>query len=151
GAEPVANYTATISWGDGSPNSVGTVVNTGGNNFRVLAPAHTYAEEGTYTVIVTVQHESAPPLSVTGAIVTVNEVAVTVNASSGPPNPLAAINEGGSTPANTVVGTFTDPGNPTGTFDSTQSSAAPEYTAIVNWGNGTTTTLDSFNNPSAFN
>jgi uncharacterized repeat protein (TIGR01451 family) len=147
---PNTHYTATIDYGDGT-TATGNVVNTSGNNFQVQAPAHTYGEEGVYTVRVTVQHEGAAPLTVVAGTNTVLEAAVTANASSGTPNPLPAINEGQSTAANTVVGTFTDPGNTTGTFDATQTSAAPEYRVVIAWGDSTTTTVDSFNNPGAFN
>src|SRR2546430_577259 len=43
-------------------------------NFQVDAPAHTYGEEGVYTIKVTVTHETATPLTVTtGEVITVNE------------------------------------------------------------------------------
>src|SRR6185312_218250 len=48
GAEPVADYAGVIDFGDGSGTVTGTVVNVGGNNFRVDAPPHTYVEEGAY-------------------------------------------------------------------------------------------------------
>src|SRR5262249_15234821 len=76
GAEPVANYTATIDYGDGV-TAPGTVVNIGGNNFGVIAAPHTYGEEGFYTVRVTVQHESAPPLTVVAGTNNVLEVQIT--------------------------------------------------------------------------
>ncbi len=81
GAEAVADYTTTINWGD--VTTAGTVVNTGGNNFRVDAPAHKYSEQGVYTVLVTVQHETAAQQSVVAATVTVNEVPITNLAASG--------------------------------------------------------------------
>src|SRR5439155_144564 len=44
-----------------------------------------------------------------------------------------------------------DPGNPAGAIDPDQSAALPEYKATISWGPaGPTTTLDSFNDPSAF-
>ena len=42
------DFAATVNWGDGDTDA-GTVVGDGGGNYRVDAPAHTYAEEGTYT------------------------------------------------------------------------------------------------------
>src|SRR5207247_1340243 len=66
--DPNVDYTTTIHWGDGS-TSPGNVVNVGGNDFRVDAPAHTYGEEGTYTVTVDVKHETAATLTVTGATI----------------------------------------------------------------------------------
>src|SRR6202011_2771539 len=98
--------TATINWGDGS-TSPGTVVNTGGNNFRVDAPAHIYAEEGVYNVTVTVQHETAAALtSGTAATITVNEVQITNLTGA---NTTQTSNEGGATTAITGIATFTDP------------------------------------------
>src|SRR5205085_8239661 len=106
-------------------------------NFNVVAPAHQYLEEstnndggpgdtaGVYHITVSVTHDGlAATAPVTTDTITVNDVAVTVNANSGTPNPLAAINEQQSTPAATVIGTFTDTANPTGVFDPGQTALA---------------------------
>src|SRR5206468_1083094 len=70
--------------------------------------------------------------------ITVTDATITVNAGSGAA--LAAINEAtGSTTAGTVIGTFTDPGNPSGTLD----PAGTEYSAVIAWGDGTTDTVTS--------
>jgi hypothetical protein len=124
GAEVPANYTTTIDWGDGSPTSPGTVVNVGGNNFRVDAAAHTYAEEGTYTVTVDVTHETSPKLTVTAATVTVNEVQITNLAGIG----NVVVNEGQLVP-NFVVATFTDPAG---------AEPVANYAATVHYGDGGT-------------
>jgi PKD repeat protein len=151
GAEPDTGdpadppYTALIHWGDGT-TSTGTVVIDGGH-LRVDAPAHLYAEEGTYTATVDVTHEAAATLTVTAATITVNDVAVTINPGSGA---TVSTDEGGATADNLVVGTFTDPGNTTGTFDPNQTANDADYVAVIDWGDTTTTTLDSFNNPAAF-
>src|SRR5205085_535131 len=48
----VGDFTATITWGDGSPASTGTVVvNPNGPGFQVLA-THTYAKAGTFNFFV---------------------------------------------------------------------------------------------------
>src|SRR5262249_7450338 len=62
-----------------------------------------------------------------------------------------AINESATVPAGTVIGTFTDLGNPNGTIDPDQTSAKPEYKVVIDYGDGTTQTVDTFNNPGAFN
>src|SRR5207248_6895869 len=84
GAEPVGDYTATINWGDGTTSS-GTVVSTGGNNFRVDAPAHTYVEEGTYTVTVTVKHDSLTPVTSAGANIAIADQQITTPADANLP------------------------------------------------------------------
>src|SRR5438105_3686908 len=103
---------------------------TGGGTFQVKAPAHTYAEEGSYNISLTVTHDALNAVGPTQtATITVNDVAVMVNANSG--GTLTAINEATATAANTVVGTFTDTGNPSGTIDSDQTSAQPEYKVVI--------------------
>src|SRR5205807_731441 len=114
GAEPNASdpggtadthYTTLIHWGDGT-TSPGNVVNTGGNNFRVDAPTHTYGEELTsYSVTVDVTHETAPTLTVTGATITVSEVQISALTGGGA---TQTIGEGGTTTAITGLATFTD-------------------------------------------
>src|SRR5262249_13576158 len=58
------HYSATIAWGDGSPNSTGTVAANNHGGFDVQG-AHTYAHEGPYTVTVTINADD-------GRIATVN-------------------------------------------------------------------------------
>jgi hypothetical protein len=50
GPQPLAAYTATINWGDGTPTSTG-VITLNGNTFTVTG-SHTYAAAGTPTVAV---------------------------------------------------------------------------------------------------
>src|SRR5207248_2048540 len=52
--DPASAFTATIDWGDGSATAAGTIVSLGGGQFRVAAPAHTFAQAGTFTLRVTV-------------------------------------------------------------------------------------------------
>jgi PKD domain-containing protein len=149
-------YVAVIKWGDGKSDTVDSFNNpsafnfAGGGTFKVRAPAHTYAEEGSDNISLTVTHETQSAVGpVQTATITVNDPPVTVDANSG--GTLTSIAEGQSTPAGTIVGTFTDTGNPSGTFDATQTAAQPEYVVVITWGNGFTDTVDSFNNPAAFN
>src|SRR5205823_8484117 len=105
GAEVVGDYTATINWGD-STTSTGTVVNTGGNNFRVDAPAHTYVEEGTYTVNVTLKHDALAALTTPNQTITIADQQLTNLTSSNLP-PTG--NENAALAAITSIATFTDP------------------------------------------
>jgi hypothetical protein len=59
GAEPVSDYGATITWGDGTAPSSGTIQNIFGNNFSVLG-SHLYLVPGHYTIVVAVTHEATP-------------------------------------------------------------------------------------------
>ena len=52
-AQPGSAYSATISWGDGSSPSAGSITGPAGGVFSVTA-SHTYAKSGTYTMTVTV-------------------------------------------------------------------------------------------------
>ena len=126
----------TLAWGNASDKDLAFKATFAPNDFRIDAPAHTYAEEGTYHVTVDVTHEGAATQTVTGATITVNDPPVTVNAGAA----LTAIDEGTATPLNAVIGTFTDTGNPSGTIDSTQTSAQPEYKVVIDWGDSTPTT-----------
>jgi PKD repeat protein len=51
-AATAAEYSASIDWGDGSAATAGTISGSGGN--FTVSGSHTYAEEGTYTVSVTI-------------------------------------------------------------------------------------------------
>jgi PKD repeat protein len=134
GGTPDTHYTTTINWGDGS-TSPGTVVNTGGNNFRVDAPTHTYGEEGTFNITVTVQHETAAALTVTGTTITVSEVQIT---NLTPGAGTQTISEGGTTTAITGVATFTDPAGAEPNASDPGGTANTHYSTTINWGDGTT-------------
>jgi N-acetylneuraminic acid mutarotase len=47
------DYSAVITWGDGSRHSTGGISDTGGRNYDVAA-SHTYTDAGTYTITVTI-------------------------------------------------------------------------------------------------
>src|SRR5207245_757673 len=74
GAEPNAadpsgtisnHYAAIINWGDGSGTTTGTIT-VNGSTFTVSG-GHTYAQAGTYSVVLTLTHENAPQTTVTGS------------------------------------------------------------------------------------
>jgi hypothetical protein len=118
-----ADYTATISWGDGH-TSAGTVSAdplvagrfdvTGGN---------TYATTGTYPLSVTIQDAGGSRVTSGGSATVV----------TGPDAPLTAtgvtLNATAGVPFTGTVATFTD-ADPTGT--------ASDYTAAITWGDGHT-------------
>ncbi len=120
GPEATGNYSATIDWGDGSVASPGAIAPAGGT-FTVTAPAHTYADEGTFTVTVRVGHDATPVQTVTSTA-TVAEGDVLAGTA---PNLRVVRGETFSGP----VATFTNtgyPGNP-----------AADFAATIDWGDGT--------------
>jgi hypothetical protein len=56
-----SHYTATIDWGDGMPASAATITFSGTPGSKTdaftVSGSHTFAEEGTFTVTVTINHE----------------------------------------------------------------------------------------------
>lgn len=107
-------YFATIDWGDGTANaSPGTVTGTS------ITGSHTYAEEGTYTLTVTL-HDSDTPYNYVSAA----GMATVVDA------PLVASGRtvNSTNPLNGVVASFID-ADPNGTV--------ADYTASIDWGDGT--------------
>jgi streptogramin lyase len=125
GPEPVANYSATIDWGDGTttPGVIGMVDAV---TFSVSAPAggHTYVEEGNYTINLTVQHELAGTCILPNFHITVadpdlqlTEVKPNIQATEGLPFTASLVN-------------FTDPGGP---------ETLGSYQAVINWGDSPTT------------
>ncbi|HLJ96685.1 MAG TPA: hypothetical protein VKU02_26165, partial [Gemmataceae bacterium] len=117
-------WTATINWGDGTSNST----------FNPNAPGtlgtqpHTFGEEGTYTVTITVINNS-DHLSGSGMfMVTVSDLNVVAMAAN--VNPTA----GG--PYTGPVATFTDPGGP-------EANDGTHYSASINWGDNSAPTTGS--------
>jgi PKD repeat protein len=116
-AAPAGDFTATINWGD---NTTSTRVVTGSGGTYSVSGGHQYAEEGTYTVSVSVADVggSSASLSTTAAVadVALSATAQTVTAT-----------EGASFTG--VVATFAD-SNPNGT--------SADYSAVITWDDGST-------------
>jgi len=109
-----ADFTATIDWGDGT-SSAGTV--TGAAGSYSVSGSHTYAEEGSYKVTVTVVDDGGSTTSGSN------------NATPGD----AAIAAVCATPA--VSGqTFSGP--VTSVTDANPNAAASDFTATISWGDG---------------
>src|SRR5262249_20026733 len=121
-ANVAGDFVATIDWGDGA-TSAGMV--SGSNGAFTVDGSHTYAQSGQYTVITQVNEDSDP--GATANDLTSSTAIVGLVPGSGT---SFSIPEGGPTGA-IAVATFDD-GN--------QSDQASDFTASINWGDGTTTT-----------
>jgi hypothetical protein len=118
---------ASVDFGDGSGVCPG-LVRAANATTLITSCTHGYADEGTYTITVTlaVAVPGGPPVIVTGTnTATVTEADFPVPVGGGltfvPGSPLT----------NVPVGGFTEAGNP---FQS-----AGDWTATIDWGDGTTT------------
>jgi hypothetical protein len=118
GGLSTTTYTVSIDWGDGSPadNLTGAVSSVG-----AVAGFHAYAQAGRYTAHVTITDDGGAT-AIAQAGVTVSDVAPALSPVSG----LIAT-EGASSLLN--VATFVDPGG---------SVMASNFTASIDWGDGTT-------------
>ncbi|HEY1591106.1 MAG TPA: hypothetical protein VGF81_04890 [Solirubrobacteraceae bacterium] len=119
-----SEYSATIDWGDGT-TSTGTISGSGGS--FTVAGSHTYAEEGSYTIKTTITDvDFASNTATASSTATVADAAL--HATGTTITRVQGAVEGHSmTP---VVATFTD-ADPAGTVS--------DYTATINWGDGSTT------------
>ncbi len=115
-----ADYAATITWGDGS-SSAGTI--TGGGGTFSVAGSHTYAEEGTPQVTVTITDSDNATNSATAhPTANVADAALTASAACSATSTLLY---------NGPTATFTDAASPSGTLS--------DFSATISWGDGTVT------------
>ena len=115
-----SDFTATINWGDGS-STAGTIVAQSGGGFAVDG-THTYADEGKYTVSVSITDVGGNTASTTSNA-NIADAALTASATTVSGTEGLAI-------SGAKVGTFTD-ANP--------NAAASDFTATINWGDGSST------------
>jgi len=120
GPESVADYVASIDWGDGDTSAGVISFDSGSGTFSVTGH-NLYKEEGTYTTVVTVTHDSAPA---SGGQQTATIADASLTATAGPP--ISAV-VGSPIPMRTVA-TFTD-ANP--------NSTVGDFAAMIDWGDGT--------------
>src|SRR5205814_1801861 len=121
------DFTATITWGD-TTTSAGTITSLGGGTYRVDAPAHTYVEEGTYTVTVTVKHDLLAALTSRDQTMDIADQQFTNLSSSNLPQ---TGNENAALAAITGIATFTDPAG-------LGVETTADFTATINWGDSST-------------
>ena len=115
----LSDYTASIQWGDGS-SSAGTITADGHGGY-IVAGSHAYLEEGTFTIQVF-------PLDVGGAGAPTSATVVVSDAPlSSTAGPSISATE--SATVSGVLATFND---------SDPNASAADYTATVDWGDGTT-------------
>jgi PKD repeat protein/methionine-rich copper-binding protein CopC len=121
-------HTYVIDWGDGTSTSTGSA--TG----HAFSGTHTYADNGVYTVKVTVSDDDAG-VAMGTATITVNNVDPTLTVVGNQTTSEGALL------SLTDIGTFTDPGfnNPANTGDPANGGEVEEtFTFTVDWGDGTT-------------
>ncbi len=106
GPGPVANYSASITWGDGQ-TSTGTITYNSTNEMFSVSGSHTYSTVGTETIMVTVSHGNAPPATSSSTATVAPAVTTTTLSSS------SATAVYGSTVTFTAV--VSSPAIPTGT------------------------------------
>jgi hypothetical protein len=121
GSEPVGDYKAVINWGDKTATVAGTIVDGGNGHFRVTA-SHTYHEEGTYTLTVTLSHDGLPTVVASGKAV-VTDPSANATASSLVPLPGISVN------TTFGAGVATGGGVGTGLTSTTSSPAGPTATS----------------------
>ncbi|MDR3637282.1 MAG: ice-binding family protein, partial [Isosphaeraceae bacterium] len=133
GAEPNPNdpdppdlnghYAATINWGDGSPNTPGTITFNAVTQVFTVSGDHTYTTgSGAFPITVTIDHEASAPVTVVSTA-DVSDAPITAD-------PVPVFGTEGAPLTNVDVATFTDPD---------PSSRAGDFVTTVNWGDGTTT------------
>jgi hypothetical protein len=119
----LTDYTATISWGDGQ-TSAGTVQPSARGGFNVMG-SHTYQEEGTYPVTVQI-HDRDGSTGNTATAAIVSDAPLTADANL--PSSAFQLSTTTGVPYNGEVARFTD-ADPSGVLS--------DYSAIINWGDGT--------------
>ncbi|MBV9126184.1 MAG: HYR domain-containing protein, partial [Planctomycetes bacterium] len=118
--------TATIDWGDGTTSTVSVTPNADGS--YSVPGSHTYAEEGSYTLSVSIKDSGS--LSATGkGTAQVSDAALSLTHFVAGPLPHRSAG---------VAATFTD-ADPAGTIS--------DYTATITWGDGSTSTVKVVKNP----
>lgn len=119
---PLTDYSANINWGDGT-TSAGTVsLNTGSGVYSVSG-SHTYAEDGSDPITVTVHRTAASDLTFAGTATVVEPPLVTGNVST-----AHILLEQEGVLQNVSVGTFTHGAN---------TEPASDFTVTIDWGDGT--------------
>jgi hypothetical protein len=119
------NYTVTVNWGDGTPNTVFNQADTGAVTFQ----NHTFAQDGVFTVTITVADVDGTSTPVSFLATVSNVLPVAIDS----PDQFAV-----ATIAQSFdLGSFSDPG------------ADAPWTITVNWGDGSPNGNFTVNTPGA--
>ena len=119
-SDPASGYSATVTWGDGTASSTGTVSGPVSGVYTVTG-GHTYTMSGSFPVSVSVTHAPSNAATASGtAAISSSKVSLT-----GGLTPSFA----GAVSGTAKLATFTDPGG---------AGAVGSYTASLAWGDGTT-------------
>jgi FG-GAP-like repeat len=120
---PASNYTASIDWGDGT-TTTGVVSGATGGPFTVTsAVAHTYADEGNFTEVVTITG-TPNPITLSGSVLVFDTDSLSASGTTVTGSPNVAL-------SNVTVATFSD---------SNTATPAGEFSANIDWGDGSTST-----------
>jgi PKD repeat protein len=124
-------HTATIDWGDGTSSPAAI---TEANGQGTVSAQHVYADNGVYSVTLTVTDNSQDTAAAT-ATATIGNVAPAMEATLG----FEAVLIGTRYHVGAVIaGAFTDPG-----FDHPPAGTQEQFTLQVDWGDGTIGTADT--------
>ena len=115
-AATAGEYSATIDWGDGTSTSGATITGSAGN--FTVSGTHTYAEEGTYTLHVTVQEVDNATTTAAASMATATVADAALSGAG-----AGTLSSGASFSG--AVATFTDANTGAPTSD---------FTASINWG-----------------
>ncbi|HLH87323.1 MAG TPA: VCBS repeat-containing protein [Xanthobacteraceae bacterium] len=119
--DTAGDFTATIDWGDGN-TTTGTVV--GSNGSFTVEGGHTYGDEGSDPAVVTLIHTSDSASATASGSVAVAEADLLTGHGE-------TIRPHANVPFSGEVATFSD---------TNTANVAGDFTATINWGDGTTTT-----------
>lgn len=123
--DAAASYSATIDWGDGS-TSIGAITSNGGGAYTVSG-THTYADESTPTIQVSISD-----LDETGGSTTISYIAAVGDAALSDATGATEAATEGQAVSNVTVATFTD-ANPGASLNDFTSNGG---STTINWGDG---------------
>jgi plastocyanin len=80
----LSNFTATINWGDSSPNSAGTIVGSGTPGTFNVQGTHTYSGIGSFGIAVTITDSAGSTAGASSSALVLNPTSLALNSSANP-------------------------------------------------------------------